>query len=76
MNSSVLDYLEQREPISTLENPRCMKYSFQKLTPFSLENNVLNAAASNIDRFLLRGTWLSLSQMNIPNGSKQNLNTP
>jgi hypothetical protein len=46
-SSAVQAYLEQREPISTLKNPNCRKYSFQKLTPFSQGNNVLEAAAYN-----------------------------
>jgi hypothetical protein len=65
------DYLEQREPTSTLENPHSRNYSFQKRTLSSLGNIVLGAAASNIDGFLSRGTWVSSTQMNIPMGSKQ-----
>jgi hypothetical protein len=40
------------EPISTLKHLICRKYSFQKLTQFSQENNVLDATVSNIDGFL------------------------
>jgi hypothetical protein len=39
-NSAELAYLEQREPISTLENPHRRTNFFQKLTLFSLGNNV------------------------------------
>ena len=35
-----------------MENPRSKTYSFEKLTQFSQENNVLDAAASNIDLLL------------------------
>jgi hypothetical protein len=40
---------EQNEPNSTLNNLNCRKYYFQKLSQFSKGNNMLVAAASNID---------------------------
>jgi hypothetical protein len=49
--SSKKEYLEE-ELSSNLKNLSCKKYHFQKLTPFSKENNVLDAAPSNIDDFL------------------------
>jgi hypothetical protein len=36
-----------------------MKYSFQKLTHFSQENNVVDAPASTVDGFLCRDTSVS-----------------
>jgi hypothetical protein len=44
--------MAQREPISTLKILTCRKYSIQKLTKFSQGNNMLDAAASDIDGFL------------------------
>jgi hypothetical protein len=40
-----------RKPIPTFRNLTCRKYGFQKETQFSPGNNVLDAAASNIDDF-------------------------
>jgi hypothetical protein len=60
------EYVEQGEPISTLRNLRGLKYSFQILTQLSQRNNVLHAAASNLDGFLLdihgflQFTWMCL----------------
>jgi hypothetical protein len=48
---STIGLFGQRESIITLENPRCRKSSFQYQTPFSLQNNVLDAAALNIGGF-------------------------
>jgi hypothetical protein len=39
-----------------LENPEGRQYSFQKLTPYSQVNNMLDAHTSNIDGFLSRDT--------------------
>jgi hypothetical protein len=44
--------MEQREPIPTLKILTCRKYSFENLTEFSQEKNVLDTAASKIDGFL------------------------
>jgi hypothetical protein len=44
----VLAYLEQREPISTLDNPHRRKYSIEKLIQLPRANKVVEAAASNI----------------------------
>jgi hypothetical protein len=41
----------RRKPISTLRNLTCKKYCFQRDSQFSQGNNVLDAAASNIDGF-------------------------
>jgi hypothetical protein len=40
------------------------EYSFQKMTQFLQGNNVLNAAASNLDPFLWRDTCVSPTQLN------------
>jgi hypothetical protein len=44
-------YVEQTELISSLKTMTDRKYSFQKLIQFSHRNNMLEAAASNIDGF-------------------------
>jgi hypothetical protein len=59
------------ELFSTLKTEICWKYSFQKLTQFSQGNNVLDAAASNIDVILWRDTCVSLTQMNRPIGANR-----
>jgi hypothetical protein len=69
-NSPEYAYLEETEPISTLKNLSCRKYSFQKLTQFSLGNNVLDAPASNTISFLLRETDVSSTQLNSLFGAK------
>jgi hypothetical protein len=58
--------LEQTEPISTLKNLSCRKYSFQKLCQFSQGNNVLDAPASNTSGFITRDTYVSSPQLNRP----------
>jgi hypothetical protein len=57
-------YMQQNEPFFILKTMTCRNYSFQNLTQFSQENNVLDAAASNIDGFLSRDTCVSLTQKN------------
>jgi hypothetical protein len=52
--------------LSCPENFDLKEFSFQKLTQFSQANNVLDAAASNINGFLWRDTWVSSTQLNIP----------
>jgi hypothetical protein len=42
----------------------CRKYSFQRVSEFSQGNNLLEAAASNMDGFLWRDTFVSSSQLN------------
>jgi hypothetical protein len=69
-------YLEQNKPFHTMKSMICRSYSFQKVTQLSQRNNVLPAAASNIDGFLLRGTCVSCTQLNIPLWSKQSLSPP
>jgi len=54
--------LEQNEPHSNLKTMICSKYSFQKLTQFSLVNNVLDALDSATDGFLLRDADVSSTQ--------------
>jgi hypothetical protein len=55
-NSAVKVFLEQRDPNTILINLSCRKYSYQKLTQFSHENNVLGAPASNTGDYLLTDT--------------------
>jgi hypothetical protein len=69
-------YLEQREPISTMKNLLGMKYSFQKLTEFLQGNNVLHAAASNIDGFVWCDICFSSTLLKSPIANKQSLSTP
>jgi hypothetical protein len=52
-NSAEYACLEQTEPISTLKNLSCRKYSFQEVTQFLQWNNVQDALTSNIDGFFL-----------------------
>jgi hypothetical protein len=62
LKTSWIGLVEQWASITTLENLHCRKYSFQKLTPLSQWNNTQDAAASNIQGFLSRGTvflWLT-----------------
>jgi hypothetical protein len=49
---------------------------FKKLTPFSHGNNVLDAAASNVDSFLWKEICVSSTQMNRPIWSKQSPSPP
>jgi hypothetical protein len=63
-NSSEKAYWEQTQPITTLETMVCRKYSFQRVSEFSQGNNLLEAAASNMDGFLWRDTFVSSSQLN------------
>jgi hypothetical protein len=63
-NSAVKDYLDHADPLSTLKYLHFRKYSFQRLTPFSQGNNVLHAAASNIDGFHRRDKCASPSHLN------------
>jgi hypothetical protein len=69
-------YLEQNEPFSTLETMICRKCSFQKLTQVSQSNNVPDAAASNIDGFLWRGSCIFLTQLKKSIWSKHSLTPP
>jgi hypothetical protein len=55
--------LRNKLTFSTLKILLCMKYSFPKITQFSLGNNVLDAAASNIDCVLWRDTCVSSIQL-------------
>jgi hypothetical protein len=59
INSAQYVYLEQNETNSTWNNQSCRKYYFQKLSQFSQGNNVVPAAASNIDGCFCNGTWVS-----------------
>jgi hypothetical protein len=58
-NSAEQDYLEQNEPFTTVKTLSSRKYSYQQLTEFSQENNVLDALASKTDVFLSRDTCVS-----------------
>jgi hypothetical protein len=62
-----------KETISTLKHRNSTMYSFQKLSLFSQGNNVLDAAASNINGYLWRDPCVSSSQPNGPIYSKQRL---
>jgi hypothetical protein len=64
-------FLKQRDPITTLKNPCCRKYSCQKLPQLSQGNNVLDAAASIIDGFLWRDTCVSSTQLSRPFWNKR-----
>jgi hypothetical protein len=44
----------------------CRKYSFQKLTQFSKEKNVLDVADSSIPGFLCRAKCVPSAQLNKP----------
>jgi hypothetical protein len=63
-------YWEQTEPNSNLKNLSCRKDFFQKQTKFSEGNNVLYAAAPNIDSFLWKDTCVSSTQLNWPFGTQ------
>jgi hypothetical protein len=54
----------------------CKKYSFQKLSQFSLGNNVLDTAASDIYGFPWRDTSVSSTQLNRPISNKKRLSPP
>jgi hypothetical protein len=65
--------MEHREPISTLKNVSCRKYSFQKESQFSQGTNVLDAAASDIHGCLCNDTCVSSTLLNSPIWNKQSL---
>jgi hypothetical protein len=58
--------LEQIQPISTLKIFIYKKYSFQKRTQFSQENNALDVPVSNSDGYPWRDTWVSSTLLNRP----------
>ena len=58
--------LEQTEPISTLRTMIFDKYSFPKLTQFSLGKSGLDAPASTSDGCLWKDTCVSSTQLNKP----------
>jgi hypothetical protein len=76
LNSHEEPYLEKNDPLSTLKTVNRRNFSFQKLTLFSQGNNVLDAAASNIDGFLWREREVSSTQLNRPIWSKESLCPP
>jgi hypothetical protein len=76
VNYAEYTYLELTEILSTLKHLNCWKYSFQKLTQFSQGNNVVVAAALNMDGFLWRERRVSSSQLNRPVGSQESLSPP
>jgi hypothetical protein len=63
LNSPHLDLLEETQAFLTLKHLRCRKNSFQKLTQFSVRNNVLDATVSIVDHFCSRGTCVSSIQL-------------
>jgi hypothetical protein len=56
----------QQNDLSTLKTSICRKYSFQKLTEISQEDNVVDPEASFIDVILWRDTCVSSTQVNRP----------
>jgi hypothetical protein len=62
-----------RDNLSPLWKPQIRKYFIQKLTPFSKGINLLDAAASNIDGFLQRDTWVLWTLLSVPTWSKESL---
>jgi hypothetical protein len=58
-NSVKLPYLEENVPVSNMKMIICRLYSFQAVTHFSQEINLLDAAASNANIFLGRDTCVS-----------------
>jgi hypothetical protein len=70
---SWLSLFGQKKLNSTLKILISRKYSFQKLTQFSQEKNVLNSGASNVHCFLWRDTWVSQTYLKGPLWSKQKL---
>jgi hypothetical protein len=69
-------YLKQREPITTLRNPSCIKYLLQKLSYLSQGNNVVYVAASHMDGFLWGATCISSTQLNRPFQNKMSICQP
>jgi hypothetical protein len=72
-NSAEYACLEQREPISTLKNLSCRKYSFQEVTQFLQWNNVQDALTSNIDGFFWRDSCVSSTELNSPTWEEMSL---
>jgi hypothetical protein len=65
LNSAEKANLEQTA-LLPLENRKCRKYSFQKLTQFTEGNKVLDLPASNTNVFLWRDICVSSTQPNRP----------
>jgi hypothetical protein len=61
-NSALYAYLDQTEPISTLNNRNHRKYSLQKLMQFSHENHVLDVSASKKNVSVWKDTCVSSSK--------------
>jgi hypothetical protein len=59
LNSAAYTFLEQREPMSTLNHLSGRKSSFHKRTKFSQGNNVLDAPSCNTHGFLSRDIFVS-----------------
>jgi hypothetical protein len=68
--SFVSTYLDHKEPFSTLKGLICRSYSFQKLTQFLQGNQVVDAAASNINGFLWSYTCVLIPRWIGPYGTK------
>jgi hypothetical protein len=59
-----------------IETLKMQEYCFIKLTQFSQGNNVQDAPVPNKVDFLLRQTWVSVTQENRPIWNKMNLSPP
>jgi hypothetical protein len=75
LKSAELASLEESEPISTLIQVSCRRWSFQKLTQLSQGNNVLDSPASNTEGFL-QETHVILKQVNRTIWNKMGLSAP
>jgi hypothetical protein len=65
-------FLEENEPFSKCKSLIYRKYSIQKFTDISQDNNLLDAPASMTDAFLWRATCVS-TQLNMPIWNKKSL---
>jgi hypothetical protein len=63
LNSPVYVYLKKTEPIFTLRNLSCRKYSSHKLPQVSQGKNVLDSPASKTNVFLSRDISVSSTQL-------------
>jgi hypothetical protein len=63
---SFIGLFEQNKSFPILTNMIGRKYSFQKLTQFLQEDNVLDTAASYVDYFLCQRTCVFLPQLKTP----------
>jgi hypothetical protein len=75
-NSAEQAYGEQNQPLSNKKIVICRKYFFKNKLNSHRENNVTDAAATNIDGFHWRDTCLSSTQRNRPIWSKHSISPP